>query len=416
MKTVSPVLPLPVPEPVQHKTDNLDWKNIPSGKCEFEYRLAHPVTLRSHLLLFAFIVLVSILSPLLAWTLSIWLVPLFTHWLWGIAVGIVGVAWFSVHEYRRMSRTTNAIPFCFSSLRLLFAPIYIWLAVTLTSKLQGVSGAFAYYIVVAVPAVFLLSDRLATHAVHWFSAAFLLDHNTKTSWRDDWKGRFLEDPAMQEPLAGKPAKSNSSVYEQAARARHGYFAGVLWMYGATLLPCLLIQLFAANPKRETIGLQIIGGQVFALCLAAWLRSEGRLGVFRSVFTNLLHWLHYDTDPTAPWCFRSPCGPVGRRRAVALAAVGLMAIAFYSLTLPPVLYLADTLSHAAPSISPDAAIPIAPEDGFSLATIFNSISLGRWIVGGVVLLIGVPMPAIFLFLMVTILVGPVLNTYQKALQA
>jgi len=409
----------PIPETVKHKTDNLDWENMPSEACELNYPATLTVTWKDYIHIFALFLLVSALFPPAAGLLGTLIAEKLTNWYWGIGAAMLGILLFAYHHRGRLQDIEDDLPPLLSwhSWGLLFGPIFLWLSIILTGRLNEPVGAFLYYGLIATPLVFVLSDLIATHAVYWLSAGLLLDHETLIRWRDDWGQRFLEDPTIPPAYTDSQDKRKSANHDAAYDTRHNYFLSVFWLIGSVLAPCLLLMILVPDPRRETIGLQIFFGLLFGLALSAWMRLQGRWDAVKQLGKCLTHWLHYGNQgPVPPWVFQSPCGPLWFRRFLTVVTVGYLAVALNSLVLGPTVHLVSTLNStpAVSGVQNDNSNIAHSTAEITMIEALAKFTMMQWLLVGTTVFVVSFIPSMMFCLGVSVVAGPIIHAYAETL--
>ena len=346
MSTYTQPSPSPVEETLTHKTDVLDWSEIESQPCDLEFRTEFHLSLRDTVqytfqIAIQFIV-VSLVAWLLARPIAVALAPWLDHWPFAVLSVVVGVAWALAVDIRRSNLTQQEPTPVIQPGTLIrtFLPPLVWQAITLSTHLDRVKGAFVYYVAVTLPFAVFFFDRFATHVVHWMTVSPNSDYASKTLGRQVWTHRLLgATPLCVAPRLESSDDTPESWHarkQQLPSERHfvfhslqqvvsGYRWGILWLAAATLTPLAIGNLLDAS-VRTLLGLQLIGGMFCGLTFAVLLRIESIGTVVPLFFRMLSHWFFFGwKQPLPPWIFHSPCGNWFTRRAFALVTVGLLAV-------------------------------------------------------------------------------------------
>ncbi len=406
----------PIPETVKHKTDNLNWENMPQEPCELNYPATLTVAWKDNVHVFSLCMLASILFPPGANLLGSLIAERLFNWFWGVGSAMLGTLLFAHHHRDRLrDRKGNLPPLCsWKSCGLLIGPTFVWLSIVLTGRLNEPVGAFLYFGLIAAPMIFVLADLIATHSVHWLTAGLSLDHDALFRWREDWAGRFLEAPAI--PMSNDLADEQLATTQEAAgEARQGYFLSVFWLSGALLVPCVVLMALVSEPRRETVGLQILTGATFGLMLAAWIRLHGRWKLIKRLRQCLEHWLHYgNRGPMPPWIFQSPCGSPWFRRFLTILTVGYLSVAIGSLAMGPTLSLISTVTSPPTTVGDLQNADAQPAVAQSTVEILADYTLMQWMLLMVAILVGVFLPMMMLCLGILVVIGPIIHAYAELL--
>ena len=151
---------------------------MPADACELNYPAALTVTWKDKLHIIAQFLLVSTLLPPPAGLFGTLVAGRLLNWYWGIGAALLGICLFAYHHRGRLQDFDKGCPplWSWTSFGFLIGPMFLWLAVILTGRLNKPVGAFLYYVLIATPMVLVLADLVATHAVYWLSAGPWLDH------------------------------------------------------------------------------------------------------------------------------------------------------------------------------------------------------------------------------------------------
>jgi hypothetical protein len=418
MRTASTQPILPVEETVAHKIDVLDSQHFDSAPCDLDYRIHARLSLRDQLSTVGLFFLVSVLAIPTAAIMGTFVAPLIVRWLWAGAAVTVGIILALCAQLDRSTRDTDEAVGIWppSILLLLVIPPFVWLVACLTGFLFDLTAAFLF-LLAALSTAIAAADQIATHAVFWMTAQLRVDHDTATTWREDWSRRLIAAPTLtlSEHEARDPRLKD--VFAAAVRARAAYPIGLLWLLAAVALPNLFI-VWTNTQDNKTIGLQIAVATLFGLSLAAWLRSGGLTRMFTRSWDTLTHYFHYGKHIIiTPSMFRSPCGELNRRQLLPLVASALLSVTLFSLAdhsfralaQPQESIAAGRTAGASTAELPSSnrALPptlILPDSPSSAATFALSL-----------VSVAAIAPVAFL-LIVFIMIGPLVNAYYEALES
>ena len=390
----------PVEETVAHKADVLDWSRIAGQKCDLEYRLSTTVPSRAYCRMFLQIAAVSAVAFPVGWGVGMFLAPLLSSTLIGLACVISGAAWAmsAAWSESRVCPTNEIRTLLPGIIGRTASPPLAWLALVSTAQLDSLSSAFIY-LAATLPVAVIVFDRLVTHAVHWNTANLLVSHSELTHGRAAWKERVAVYLSSE---AGHSARSRTLV----DTALETYATGPLWLATAFVVPSGLVALMSPDPAAPTIGLELVYASFVGLMIVAFYRSDGDFHVALRFIRILAHWFHYGaTARLTPWMFQSPCGGFRQRRMLAFLVVALLS-----------LHLTSMAAHSLRAMAPpeEEIIEVSRQDHAWLA---SSVAAARhfanrslWIAPTVLFALCVA-PLEFL-LVGLILTGPVLANYHR----
>lgn len=296
--------------PTQAKEDVLRFDDLPTGRCEMNFR--PPLKVKQHRSTVIGTVKVALIGGLI-WSLVVVALsagisttpaarePVTYFILAGIVAALLTLP----------KRDERAVAY-------LAAGAVVLLMLVMISKVYFplfsqafLSGSFLF---LAMPAALVLADRIATHRLFWYSASPRLDLATLRNLRTLWATRFSL-PWQQRPPAAADA-------EQSARLAHfqlfvrlyplllAGIAGVVW------LVMLTISLLA--PVDQASRVTLLGAGLLMMSMGACVHWQfpGTLGL---VWRAVVHFLAYDTSGYPPWVVQ-PAGSLESRRSLFYFAV------------------------------------------------------------------------------------------------
>lgn len=410
---------LAVPETVAHKTENLDWANIPPGRCYLEFRPDVEISLREHVTILLLFSVVSALAVPLAWCLGRFLAPCISGPAWAAGLAILGVLLAAVHQLRKPEASDDDILQLLNAATLLHfaAPLFLWVVVLMASRLSEPVGAFIYLFAIAIPAAIVVVDRVATHAVYWITANTQVDHATALACREDWRKRFFGDSKL---TPSPDLADDIHARKQCAalcRVREFYFTGVLWLLGALLMPDFILLASISDPNPKTIGLQLLIGSLCGLLLVSLIRAANHFEMVTCVWKAIVHWLFYGNQrPLPPWVFQSPCGGVRQRRFVTALAIGLISVAIAHLGAKGTFFvLVAPTSSAASATTIQLPTSLHQDRQADDAASWTAFGLPQWPWLALAAICYSLLPIAAFFLSCVVCIGPVILSYHNALE-
>lgn len=412
----------PVQENAAPKAEELDWQQIDmASPYALEFRARAVFKPRAHLITAGLLVIASVSAVPVAWALGLVAGIHILRWEYAVGSGFLGLILAAANQLVRIQRPDTIRPTIdATTLFCLVSPFFGWLAAALAGRLADLAGAFLY-LAVAMPAMVVAADRIATHAIHWMTANLLVDYATGLQWRRDWAWRFLRAPRLELSEEEAEIPQLRAVFGAVLQARMNYALGFLWVLAGLVLPTAFVLISSRPPNLRTIGLQIVVGIVFGVFGALLLRTGGQLVMVVRFWYMLAHYLHHAKGKKRPpWMFRSPCGSYRQRRIFVVAAVALLSVSLTSLVLHSLVRLASMNPASAEVHQSEHVVGMPGNSTVSTATSpANSIkppaplSVHQSVFALVVFSVTIP-PLVFLAIL-AILIGPTIHAYHQALE-
>ena len=313
------------------KTDVLDWRMLPRGRCDLNFRKpgSHPPGKPGRTL--ALLVVVSLLTVTIGLLLRI----------------LAGRSLLTAQFLRDHSSVTALVIFVVGLglsrqvpartpwPRLLFAGLIAIGGVAMLWSLlepddRSTLDGLGILVGLAVPSTACIADSVATHWAYWSSANPRIDRETMTGWRADWSRRFAGMP--DRPLrADVTEPHHRDAHRRMMTLRRSYPWGFVWLLAIFVgVPIVGMELAAKNGVKPTgfeITLAITLGLVWLSCVR-YLRAPESWRLFQQA---LVGWTGYGRDTVdPPWVFHSPAGPQRRRVANAILTIFLLGMAVFTL--------------------------------------------------------------------------------------
>ena len=405
MSRQSAAWPLPIPETVQHPTEVIDWRRLDGRAGDLNYRpkvRPRPLSLLELIGLAAAAVAVAgLMLAAVCWAsdllFSVWVTP----WLVAISGGLL---------LRSMSLTESGL----ATLVSVLTPPAVWAALALFATAGPGVGALGVTILLALPAVVWLADRIASDRLSWHSANPRVDHATMLKWREAWTRRFTFGGPT--PARGPLGNDTTEDHRRLNEALRGYAEGPLWLLGAVALATIVAAVFGLLGSRPEQAAWLTTLLMLGLLAAAIFRSWRHPAAWDRVLFAMAAFRQQDPNPNpTPSCWQSPAGFSSDRRAVFFTA--LVAIAAATLGLSCGWLALAVWSTPPPGTTPGWAawMNLPPGPGM----LFGSMAehpVGWGIRLFVVAVASVVTPAALLFLSLVTLIGPVLAGLHQALES
>lgn len=308
----------PTKYPVREKDDIIDWKGMPPGRCFMNFRPPEYATLDGNFRL-----------------------PLLWRSLVAAAIAIGGT-----YSIGFLIASSESIEFIAWGAVAILAPLFLCITYVSGQRVVSVFNVviqlialklFASFIfpehesiivgcwglAILVPKVLSLSDHIATHAVHWFTAHPNLDLTTLFQMRAMWNTRRIGKRTAVPELDKDNLVNGEAVVLLATMTRyyrHFQFAVVLAVVS-------IVAILSAAGLRDLYSIALVVSATFVgSAVLIELKLKGTSGL---VLKMLRHYVEYKGVRGNPrWIFLSPVGSVGRRRLkfqqVLILAMGYVA--------------------------------------------------------------------------------------------
>ena len=296
---------------LKHRTDVLDWKRIPRGRCELEYRPPSAESLQVSTL--SFLGRLSLVAAIVA-IAGVIVVDAVAPFIAGRLTGHLSVAVLCVMGillltgvYEPFSQRleswqrSSILPFVVASVMVLY------LFGTLFNVIDVVQGALLVFVLAAIPFTCFVGDQMCQHYIGWMLANPRIDEDTRQKWKTAWNARF-EAPKSVEPRRTDLSAVESKVHAWASTWSTSYASGMFVFAFAAISPLLVIAacywLFRIKLPASQYPLILLA---FVVAIGIGRARECRISW--QVFLQMLgHWISYgQTGEQPPWVFQSPVG-------------------------------------------------------------------------------------------------------------
>jgi hypothetical protein len=413
----------PVEETIADKTEVLDWSLLEERKCDLEFRtdfrFGPGAGLEVVLQLASQLLVTSLAVWFLARPVAIWVAPRLDHTVAALLSTATGVTWAVVVVAGRWKTSDGYLaplrdPATFGRALL---PSLLWQAVTFSTRLDVLAGAFFYYLTVSLPLAVFFFDRFATHVIHWITASAKSDHSEQTLGRHMWASRLVGSDQKTAVAWAELLNRSDPACRTAMGAVRRYRWGMAWLAVATLAPSTFVALFGAHARPATLGLQLVAGILFGLTVAVLTRSRAQWRVVPLFFRMLAHWFYFGwRDRLPPWLFESPCGSWGPRRFFALLAVGLLSLPLTALAAHAFAGILESPGTAAAPIPLVQSLPDGTAAVQALPPVKDGSPIRSWHLLAPTVLVCMSIPPVCFCLIGILLTGNVVLTYHNAFEA
>jgi hypothetical protein len=343
------------PYPFKEKNEILDFRRIPAGRYELNFRPPSDFPSEDIRKPIAWLWLVAVSATVCIFLLRYIMAPfLDSTTAAGVALGI-GIILAATNLLTDWCPKMIAVLFPdrkATAVILLALPLVVWLIAVVSSRLDVTVGSYLLLGLFALPILLRTADLMTTHAVYWMSANPRIDGVTMKRWRTEWGQRFggiPREPHNQRDLSPQQSRAMRKV----RNLRDEYVLGYLLVALAIAAPAIVAFMYCIWGNSAPLGAMIVVGQIGALVLVASYRTcQGRTTI-RLFARALEHWLSYGQDRVLPpWVFQSPGGFQLKRKSVAALTIFVLAISVVPLGF------ADT---------PATSVSDMPDDAISVLT-------------------------------------------------
>jgi hypothetical protein len=313
-------MPDPIQESHRGRDDVLDEFRLPSGEFDSEFRMPWLGRRRDcKSVMQQLAVLAAVALPAVLFVQYVLAGAARSGFALAAAylTGILLAGW---HAVRMVDRRPDPLDVVHLVTTRILGPLFLLVAVGLSTWTTTVTGSIVYFAAVAVPAVSIVSDNLSTHALYWMTANPRVDLPTMLSVREAWRYRFVW-------LFGpRPARENLEHLSCELEEVFRWYPLQPVVLSTMIIVPQFAWLWLARQESEMLGTVMVAGSLVsglsAFAVFTWLRSSRSV---RSWPTHFVHWLRYDPHALAPpWVFRSPVGQA--RSRLALSALGFLPLA------------------------------------------------------------------------------------------
>jgi type IV secretory pathway TraG/TraD family ATPase VirD4 len=322
-------------EPTWHnskdKYDVLDWAKLPRFTCDMNYRLPLSNEMSSFFQCLRMMIIVAVVTVVIQVTLAL-----------GIASALLTTTSTS------FVLVVAAIVFCFpidpeykrwqDRLASATGTFLIWGVLAFVTLVNSPVDASVATFLVGTMCIGFFADRIVSHHLHWASANPLIDRQTMTSWRQDWKTRWagFRDRLPSNQSATATARSEFSLI---LRMRKIYPIGFLTV-AIVLLGAFAVastKFYADGGDRSEIAallLSLVG--LSAVSTAYCVLMPDSLKAFCNAVGGT--YAYGGEGPTPNWVFHSPLGSRTTRRLMITVLTATMvavctALAFSATSVP-----------------------------------------------------------------------------------
>lgn len=313
------------------KTDVLDWRMIPPGRCDLNFRKPsshRPNDLRRTLASLLVMALLTVGVGLFLRTRAVEGLLTAQAAQKAIIIGLVLLFVTALGIYRLLPLNLANPDALLTAVLSFVAVLVLWLLAGILCSTP--TGGLMLLLLTALPLAAYAADSLTTHWVYWCTANPRVDRQTMTGWREDWSRRFagIGDRPLRLDVTTPQSRQ---AHREAMRLRRSYPLGFLWLalayFGA---PAIVVSLTLLGIVERIEFWTVVEVTLFLLWLAVvrWIQLPSSMRSFRRAFAS---WANYGRDVLdPPWVFQSPCGLQFHRAAISFLAVVLLAISVFTL--------------------------------------------------------------------------------------
>ena len=253
----------PVLENTTDKNDALDWNTLPNEKCDLNYRplKARPAFINLRTAgLFLLVPFISLPGTLV--------LQHYTGTAFSTSTGLV----LSILMGSLVALISSQIRLPASQVVLgFFAPAMLWLLIIAMPFHRFIAASILILVVFGLPALCWFADAVATHAVHWMTAHYKIDHATMLAWRKDWEKRFV-GIANRSPRRPDLREPDMALHKTVNATRASYRNGFLILPVLVLFSTTAVLLLLGKNARYTTGFGVVLGMFVALIVGSVIRS------------------------------------------------------------------------------------------------------------------------------------------------
>lgn len=302
----------PVLENTTDKNDALDWNTLPNEKCDLNYRplKARPAFINLRTAgLFLLVPFISLPGTLV--------LQHYTGTAFSTSTGLV----LSILMGSLVALISSQIRLPASQVVLgFFAPAMLWLLIIAMPFHRFIAASILILVVFGLPALCWFADAVATHAVHWMTAHYKIDHATMLAWRKDWEKRFV-GIANRSPRRPDLREPDMALHKTVNATRASYRNGFLILPVLVLFSTTAVLLLLGKNARYTTGFGVVLGMFVALIVGSVIRSIQFPGSLGRTWFYLTDWIwHGSFLRQPPWVFQSPSGNLLQRQGIAIFVV------------------------------------------------------------------------------------------------
>jgi hypothetical protein len=392
----------PVVENTTDKNDALDWNTLPNEQCDLNYRPLKARPSWIHLRTLGLLWLISFVALPSVLMLQLYGGAAFTSSTAFVVSAVIGATMALIFHQRGFSLKSVGLAF--------LGPTLLWLLFVVMPYHRFTAASVLIFIAFGLPTVFWYADAIATHAVHWMSAHYKIDHAAMLSWRKDWASRFV-GIVDRPPCRPDLRESDKALHESVLATRAAYRNSILWLPAIVLVSSIAVLLLLRDNPRFTTGFCVVLGVFLALLSCSIFRAIQFPGSLRRTWFYLTDWTwHGAFLRQPPWVFQSPGGNLLQRQGATLLVVFIV-----TLTLIPLgdyfrwLYFGAFNAEVLPEHLVENPNP------FRLwwAVANGNLYVGVLTITHYLLLFGTP--GLFIFLATHFIAGPVISAHFLALE-